>query len=311
VNPIAIPQVVAAIVAALFAPAVLLAQAAGGPTPSEHAAARVQATAQIEAQRQDAEQQARANLDSDAVAAIRETQSALKAITDNKPADALAAIERATGKLDILLARNPATAMIPVAAQVEIIDMAPAEITAIKALATAVEHSVDQRDFPAARVLLDTMTSEIRVRTFHLPLATYPAALMQSAKLLDQKKLTEAGIELKLAMNTLVIIDHATPLPIAIAQAAIEEAQAKGSQDKDGALRLLSLARTELDRAKHLGYSGNDPEYAALASSISNVEKQIKNNGETASLFSSLIDRVATFFKQRSSDDKKVETASK
>lgn len=308
---ISIPQIAAAIVAGLIAPTVVLAQTSSGPSPAEHAAAQAQATTQIEAQRQDAEQQARANLDNDAIAAIRETQSAVKAITENKSAEALSAIERATGKLDILLARNPATALVPVAAQVEIIDMAPADITAIKGITAAVERSVDQRDFPAARVLLDTMTSEIRVRTFHLPLATYPAALKQAAKLLDQQKFTEASAELKLAMSTLVIIDQVTPLPIAIAQAAIEEAQTKATQDKDSALRLLSMARTELERAKHLGYSGKDPEYTALASSISDVEKQIKNNGDTTTLFTKLRDRLAAFFKQRSSEDKKVETASR
>src|SRR5690242_11135481 len=68
--------------------------------------ARVRAQAQtqqtLEQQRRQAEQDARKNLDQDAIAAISETRNAIKAIASGQSDQALAAIERAAGKIDIL-----------------------------------------------------------------------------------------------------------------------------------------------------------------------------------------------------------------
>ena len=75
-----------------------------GASPESQAQAQTQAQAQSQAnseaerQRQQAEQDARKSLDQDAIAAIEETQNALKAVTSGRSDEALAAIERATGK---------------------------------------------------------------------------------------------------------------------------------------------------------------------------------------------------------------------
>ena len=112
-------------------------------------------------------------LDQEAKAAIDETQKAIDAIAANKNEQALAAIEQATGKINILLARNPATALIPVSLEVEVIDAAPHDSKAIAEIAKNASKAVDDKNYPAARVLLYALTSEIRVRTYNLPLATY------------------------------------------------------------------------------------------------------------------------------------------
>jgi hypothetical protein len=123
------------------------------------------------------------------------------------------------------------------------------------------------------------LISEIRIRIYNIPLATYPIALRDAAKLLDQKKTDEAKAVVQLALNTLAIVDRVEPLPIVTAQAAIEEAQTQRDKDKEAAKKQLAVAKQELDRAKELGYAGNDPEYPALASAISDIEKQL-NGGE-------------------------------
>jgi hypothetical protein len=56
---------------------------------------------------------------------------------------------------------------------VEVIDTAPHDIKIIRELARQVSTAVAAKDYPAARVVLDASTSEIRVRTFSLPLGTY------------------------------------------------------------------------------------------------------------------------------------------
>lgn len=255
---------------------------------------------QVEQQRQQAEKQAEANLDQEAIAAITETTNAVKAITENRIPEAISAIERATGKIDVLLARNARNALIPVAIGVHLIDLAPLEIDAIKTRAKLAERATDDRELPTARVLLDGLTSEIRVRTTNLPLVTYPIALKTAARLLDEKKAEDASGVLLTALNTLVVTDQATPLPLLLARAAIDTAQSLREKDRDAAQSLLATARYELDRAKELGYAAKDPEYTALSKSISDLEKQVKGNGDTQTAFERLKERVANFFKRQS-----------
>jgi hypothetical protein len=164
---------------------------------------------------------------------------------------------------------------------------------------------VSDKNYSAARVLLVGLTSEIRSRTYNLPLATYPAALKEAARLLDQKQAKEATVVLDTTLNTLVVVDRVTPLPLVLAQTAINDAQALRDRDKDAAMKLLATARLELERAKELGYSGNDPEYSALNQAISDLEAQIKGKGDTASAFAKLKERVEAFFKRLSGSERR------
>ena len=267
--------------------------------------AEQQARPEIDKQRQDAQQQAEKTLDKEAISAIEETNRAVNAIAANKTEEALAAIERATGKINVLLARNPANALIPVSLQVEVIDAAPRESKAILGLAQDASRAVDARDFPAARVLLYGLTSEIRVRTYNLPLASYPIALTEAARLLDQKKTHEANTVLLTAINTLAAIDRVTPLPLVLARAAIDQAREQSEKDKAMAQTLLETAKKELQRSKDLGYAGRDPEYAALNSDISNLEKQVKGNEDATSVFAKLEDRFSAFLKRQSERERR------
>jgi hypothetical protein len=254
----------------------------------------------IEKQRAQAEQQANQTLDKEAIEAIDQTQAAIDAIAANKNSEALAAIEQATGKINILLARNPATALIPVAAAVAVIDTAPTDDKAVTQIGQSVSKAVADKDFPTARVLLYVLMSEIRVRTTNLPLVSYPTALTEAARLLDQKQTTEAANTLLTALNTLVVVDQVTPLPLVLARAAIDAA--KEQKDKDKAQVLLQTARKQLERSKELGYAGRDPEYAALDSDISNLEKQLKGNGDAGSVFAKLENRLSAFLGKQQSE---------
>ncbi len=95
--------------------------------------AEKQARPEVEKERQSAQLQANQALDQDAIAAINQTQNAIKAISQSKKNDALAAIEAATGKIDVLLARNAKAALIPVASEVDVIDAAPLDEKAVQA----------------------------------------------------------------------------------------------------------------------------------------------------------------------------------
>jgi len=121
------------------------AQGQGPATnPSDARAQRhAQLNPQVEQQRRHAEQQARQSLDQEAIAAILETENAVRALAQNNAREALAAIERATGKLSVLVSRHPAAALLPVELEVEVIDAAPRDTGETKRIAKLAEDAVD------------------------------------------------------------------------------------------------------------------------------------------------------------------------
>jgi hypothetical protein len=261
--------------------------------------AEQQARPDLEKWRNEAEQQALKTLDKEAIAAIEQAAQAIDSITAGKRADALKAIEEATGKVNIVLARNPELALIPVSAEALIIDTAPRDIDDIEKLTDAVDAAISLDDLPTARALLGALRSEVRVRTYNLPLGIYPTALQQAARLLD-KNSQAASIALLAALNSLVTIDQVTPLPLLVAQEAINQAQASAQKDKNEAQKVLETAEFELNRATALGYGAQDPEYAALTEDISKLKKQLKGSEDSTSAFSKLKARLEAFLKRKS-----------
>jgi hypothetical protein len=149
------------------------------------------------------------------------------------------------------------------------------------------------RDYPTGRVLLAALTSEIRVRTYNLPLATYPEALKTAAHLLDQKKNQDASDVLLTALKTLLVVERVTPLPLVVAREAINTAKAQ-QNDKPLAQTLVQTAKSEVERAKELGYASQAPEYEELRADISNLEKQLKGNSDAGSMFAKLEDKLSS-----------------
>jgi hypothetical protein len=252
----------------------------------------------IETQRQQNENETKQTLDQDAIAVVGLTGAAIKSIAANKKDEALASIERATGKINILLARNPASALIPVNVDVVVIDAAPGDPKVIDQIVQRATDATKHRELPAARILLASLVSELRIRTTSLPLATYPAALQQAAQLMDQGKNQDAGNVLLTAVNTLVMVDHVIPLPLLLAQAAIDAANSQ-RQNKEIALTLLKTARNEANRSRQLGYLSSDSEYKGLDDEISSLESAIQGKGDTSSMFSHLRDRISAFLKKQ------------
>jgi hypothetical protein len=255
-------------------------------------------SAPVEHQRNTTQKEGDRAVDQVAVAALAEAQKAVRAIGTGKREQALAAIERATGKIAVLTARKPSAALIPVKSEVAIIDLAPKDRAAIEALTGAARDALSKSDYPTARAFLDHLASEIHVKTYNLPLATYPAAMQTAARLLDEKMDEAAKQTLLTALNTLVITDTAIPLPLVEVQASIKEAQMKQDQDKPGARALLGAAKQQLDRAQDLGYAYRAPEYASLSESISELDRRLGGTQNTTSAFASLKDKMTAFFER-------------
>lgn len=271
------------------------------PSPQTNQPSQQHLNPDVEKQRDEEKQQAQSTVDPEALAAINDTHKAIDAISSGDKQKALDAIEDATGKLNILLARNPSTALLPVSVEVEVIDTAPEDSKDVKRLIDGAQAAIALHDLPTARVLLYSLMSELRVRTFNLPLATYPDALKEAARLLDAGKNADASNTLQTALHTLAIVDHVTPIPLILARAAVDAAQEERQSDKAGAQVLLKTASNELKRCEELGYISSDaPEYKALDKEISDLQKQLKGSGDTTSLFARLKSDIEGFLKKQS-----------
>jgi hypothetical protein len=100
----------------------------------------------------------------------------------------------------------------------------------------------------------------------------------------DQKKTQEASSLLLTALNTLVAVDQVIPIPLLLARAAVDAAQSMREKDKNAANAQLEQAEEELQLCQELGYAARDPEYLVLRDSISEVKKQLKNQGDSSAL---------------------------
>ena len=249
---------------------------------------------QIEQEKTEAETKAEDSLVSEAVDALAETQTAIAAIDAGNKQEAIDALANATGKLDIVLARSPELALVPVESSVTAIDTAPNNPETVETIREDIDDAVDRGDLPTARELLNNLMSEIRTTTVNLPLATYPNAMKEAARLLDADKTEAAKQVLQNALSTLVVTEISLPLPVITAESLVEEASSL--EDKDKALELVGNAKTQLKLAEELGYVANENQYAELSQEIESLESQIKADGDTGNAFSKLKDNIAAFF---------------
>jgi ribosome-associated translation inhibitor RaiA len=191
-----------------------------------------QLQADVEKEKQAATAEAERSLDQEAIAALEETQNVIAAIEQGKAQDAIQALERATGKIDILVARYPELAIVPVSTQVTVIDVAPLDLDVIEQTRNHIKSAINAEDYPAARELLNNLMSEIRTTTVNLPLATYPEAMKEAARLLNNGQTEQAKSVLQAALSTLVIAEQSRPLPLVDARTKLIGAVAVAELDQ-------------------------------------------------------------------------------
>ncbi len=213
-----------------------------------------------EAARNEALQQSDAVL-ADALAALEETANALKALEADKADEATAALERAIGKLEVTLAANPGLALAPVnvASSITDIQASPSEIIALRqeALRLMKDHQLQ-----LARRLVTGLASEVTISTTYLPLGTYPLALKSAAALIASGDTETAIAVLGNALDTLVVIDTALPLPLLTAGMLVDEARELSEKpdrsDEENARlgALLDAIEAQVAKGEALEYGG-------------------------------------------------------
>lgn len=303
--------IVLAIIAALAVAALLVWKPWRGESAGQVSAGSPSAVAAAapsgpyERQRSEAETTAKGALDAEAIAVLAETDRAIARIAAGDRTGALAALEAAAGKAQILVGRNPANALIPAAAEVQVIDTAPIETDRIGKMRRGLQLAVIADDFARARLTLDSLRSEIRVRTYHIPLGTYPDALARAAALLEEQKNAEAAEVLNRARSTLVMIDEITPLPLVVAQAAIDAA--KADTDAQRKAQHLTAAREALERTEALGYADRDTRKALLAE-IRQVEGGAKRGSDIEAALERLQTRIGEAIEKLKGERKQAES---
>lgn len=282
----------------------LLAACSRGSEPTngrENAAAPSAPAATAPALPADASVQARIAekrraLIADAVAALEDTNRALALIANGKANDALAALTQAIGKLDVVLATAPDLALAPVGVEVSTHDVI-ATAEAVKEIRDRAAKALDDDRVQEARHLIAGLASEHVIRVTNIPLATYPAALKQAAASIHAGNAARAAAELEAALTTLVVEDIIIPLPLARAEALLDEAlplveNAQRSADQNRRLRaLLAAARRQIELAKALGY-GSKADLEAISDELNVIEKRTEGQGAD----SRLLDRIKQLF---------------
>jgi len=144
----------------------------------------------------------------------------------------------------------------------------------------------------------------MRITTLSIPLATYPLAIKDAIKLIDQGNTNEAGNLLYEAFNLLVKTTEIMPLPVLKAEALIMEASELETRNdiskassKAEILLLTDSAKDKLKLAEMLGY-GVKADYKPLYDAIDEIkdviytEKSVFTWDKLKSLLSALKNKV-------------------
>ncbi|NPA81296.1 MAG: YfdX family protein [Epsilonproteobacteria bacterium] len=279
--------VLSAVVAALLSGSSLFASEATKATSNQAVA---EAKAKIEKQNKDVK------IIKEAVEAVALTNEVLMDLDKGKKEDAIKKIEKAIGKLEVVMAAPNAPALIPIDSAVEVATF-NGSLKDIQVALITVKALLKENKVQEARRLLNTLRSEIVLKTVNLPLASYPSALKLAAKFLHEDRIDEAKNVLTQALLTFVTIETITPIPLLKAQALIAEAEkAAKEKDKQKALENLKAAKENLKIAEALGYtSESDTTYKMLEDSIENIEKEVKGKNAAEKLFEELKAKLKEF----------------
>ena len=232
----------------------------------------------------------------EAITSLKFTQEALVNLSNKETDKAKENIEKALGKLEVILSAKDAPELLPIESAVavhEYIGTKEDVERALKRVKTLLKDNKVQR----ARVLLNTLQSEIDVTVVSLPLGSYPDALKLAAQYLHDNKIAKAQGILEIALSTFDTTVEVMPLPLLKAtDLIVVSSELSKTGEKEKALRYLQSAKDELKVAEVLGYiSHSDNSYAMLYDAIKAVKKEIEGKNKAEKLFDTLKEKLIDF----------------
>ncbi len=213
----------------------------------------------------------------------------------NKKDEAVKTLEKAIGKIEVVLSNPKAPKLIPIDSKIFVQEFVGNADTVETAVIES-EALLSKGKVQDARKIVSSLADEIDFSTVNLPLATYPAALKEAAKYLNDNKTEQARAVLANTLNTFVNITTVTPLGILEAQSLVDAASKIAKSNKKLALSHLAQAKEALKKAKALGYtSSSDTTYKMLNDEISKIEKEVKGKNKAEKMFEELKAKLKEF----------------
>ncbi len=242
-------------------------------------------------------------LNDKAIKAVADTYTVVELLNQKKTKEALELLKKVIGEMEVILAANENVSLIPINSYTVVVDTALGPEEVLKTI-TEVTKKLTQGDVQGARILLDTLQSEIDIVIENLPLATYPDAMKLASKYIIDGKVEEAKSVLQIALNSMVVKKIIIPIPLVRASDLIEEASKISKTHKEQALKYLDEAKRQLKLAKVLGYGNEDQKiYRDLQARIDSIKKEIEGKNEAAKMFEELIKRLKEFKKRLMSSE--------
>jgi hypothetical protein len=228
----------------------------------------------------------------EAIDSLKYAHNALAALENNNKKEASKYLEKALGKLEVTLASKNVPKLLPVDSVIAVDEFIGSSET-IENMVKLAKKLLDDDKVQAAKEILAPLKSEIGITVINLPLATYPDALKETAKLVHDNKVKDAKVILDTALNTLVKTETIIPIPLIKATDLI--AAASIEKDIDKAKIYLDAAQEELKIAKSLGYvSKSDVSYKTLDDAIDELKSDIRSK-EVKTLFTNLQTKIKDF----------------
>lgn len=236
--------------------------------------------------------------------ALKQTMAALKALHDNNTTAAKDALNEATKLFDKALKNNPKLSLVPIADAINVQSFTGDSKLVKNSIETSLKL-LDSYDTQAARALLLPLVDEIDMTTEYLPMKSYPLAIKKALEKLNNGKTKEAFSIIQTSFHTMVVKTVIVPLPLITAQSLVVDASNLDKSKKDQALKLLSLAQDELQKAIYLGYTKKyAPEYKALQQQITDIEKEIKGKNIVAKLYEKIKKDFASLLSKHEAESK-------
>lgn len=235
----------------------------------------------------------------EAVSAMKESQQALSYLDENKKKEAQEAIQSAVGTLETVVARKPSLGM----AAFDVTIMSHAllnDAESVNKLREQAISALENNRIQEARKIVSNLKSETVITVANIPLATYPDALKDAARLIDQNKLDMAKAEIVSALGTIVFTETVIPIPLARAdyfldQAAKLSSKSNRSKEENNKLSMfIDQGRSSLKMAEALGYVPKDAfseSYAKLDEAANKVK-----DGKSGNWFKEVKEKVSNYF---------------
>lgn len=235
------------------------------------------------------------NLVQEALNSLELTAKALQNLENKESDKAKKNIELALGKLEAILASEKTPKLLPIENQMVIKNFAGTAKDVEEAL-NLVNKLLKEGKVQEAGELLITLQSELDMTVISLPLASYPDALKLASKYLLENQPERAKEVLKLALSTFAKVEQVIPIPLINTLELTATASHIAKSNKEQALKHLTMASDELDKAEKLGYvSRSTTTYKQLHELISKIEKEVKGPNKAEALFKEFGEKLAEF----------------